>query len=93
MTLRDGYAVPPGEPGLGIEWDFAAIERRAVARAASSSSFNVSRCFIWAAVLTDDASRRLLSSVSSEQGRPGAVHEEHAEVGVVLARGGGLHFA
>ena len=33
MTLRDGYAVPPGEPGLGIEWDFAAIERRAVARA------------------------------------------------------------
>jgi len=33
MTLRDGCAVPPGEPGLGIEWDFAAIERRAVARA------------------------------------------------------------
>jgi len=33
MTMRDGCAVPPGEPGLGIEWDFAAIERRAVARA------------------------------------------------------------
>jgi len=33
MTMRDGYAVPPDEPGLGIEWDFAAIERRAVARA------------------------------------------------------------
>ncbi|MEO8485321.1 MAG: mandelate racemase/muconate lactonizing enzyme family protein [Betaproteobacteria bacterium] len=32
MTLRDGYAVPPDEPGLGIEWDFAAIEKRAVAR-------------------------------------------------------------
>ena len=33
MMLRDGYAIPPDEPGLGIEWDFAAIERRAVARA------------------------------------------------------------
>jgi len=33
MTMRDGYAVPPDEPGLGIDWDFAAIERRAVARA------------------------------------------------------------
>jgi L-alanine-DL-glutamate epimerase-like enolase superfamily enzyme len=33
MTLRDGCAVPPGEPGLGIDWDFAAIGRRAVARA------------------------------------------------------------
>ena len=33
MTLRDGYAVPPEQPGLGIDWDFAAIERRAVARA------------------------------------------------------------
>jgi hypothetical protein len=25
--------VAPAMPGLGIEWDFAAIERRAVARA------------------------------------------------------------
>jgi L-alanine-DL-glutamate epimerase-like enolase superfamily enzyme len=33
MTVRDGHAVPPDTPGLGIEWDFAAIERRAVARA------------------------------------------------------------
>jgi L-alanine-DL-glutamate epimerase-like enolase superfamily enzyme len=33
MALRDGYAIPPDEPGLGIDWDFAAIERRAVARA------------------------------------------------------------
>ena len=33
MAMRDGYAIPPDEPGLGIAWDFAAIERRAVARA------------------------------------------------------------
>ena len=33
LTLRDGHAVPPAAPGLGIDWDFAAIERRAVARA------------------------------------------------------------
>jgi len=33
MTMQDGYAVPPQAPGLGIEWDFAAIERAAVARA------------------------------------------------------------
>ena len=33
MTLRDGYAIPPDEPGLGRAWDIAAIERRAVARA------------------------------------------------------------
>jgi L-alanine-DL-glutamate epimerase and related enzymes of enolase superfamily len=32
MTLQDGFAVPPGAPGLGIEWDFTAIERAAVAR-------------------------------------------------------------
>ncbi|MQT11774.1 mandelate racemase/muconate lactonizing enzyme family protein [Segnochrobactrum spirostomi] len=30
MTIRDGYAVPSAEPGLGISWDFAAIERQAV---------------------------------------------------------------
>ena len=33
MTIDDGYAVPPSAPGLGIEWDVAAIERAAVARA------------------------------------------------------------
>jgi L-alanine-DL-glutamate epimerase-like enolase superfamily enzyme len=36
MTLRDGYAIPPDEPGLGIDWDFAAIDRHAVARATVS---------------------------------------------------------
>ena len=34
MIMRDGYAVPPTAPGLGIDWDFAAVERLAVARAA-----------------------------------------------------------
>jgi L-alanine-DL-glutamate epimerase-like enolase superfamily enzyme len=33
MTIDDGYAVPPSSPGLGIDWDFAAVERVAVARA------------------------------------------------------------
>ena len=33
MTIENGYAVPPGSTGLGIDWDFAAIEKRAVARA------------------------------------------------------------
>jgi L-alanine-DL-glutamate epimerase-like enolase superfamily enzyme len=33
MTMHDGYAIPPAEPGLGIGWDFAAIDRLAVARA------------------------------------------------------------
>ena len=33
MAMRDGYAIPPGAPGLGIDWDFAAIDRLAVARA------------------------------------------------------------
>ena len=34
MAIRDGYAIPPSTPGLGIDWDFAAIDRLAVARAA-----------------------------------------------------------
>ncbi len=34
LAIADGYAVAPSAPGLGIDWDFAAIERRAVARAA-----------------------------------------------------------
>jgi L-alanine-DL-glutamate epimerase-like enolase superfamily enzyme len=33
MSMQDGYALPPQAPGLGIEWDFDAIERAAVARA------------------------------------------------------------
>jgi L-alanine-DL-glutamate epimerase-like enolase superfamily enzyme len=33
MAMRDGYAIPPNAPGLGIAWDFAAIDRLAVARA------------------------------------------------------------
>jgi len=34
MAMQDGHALPPSSPGLGIEWDLAAIERAAVARAA-----------------------------------------------------------
>ena len=33
MEMRDGYAIPPAAPGLGIAWDEAAIDRLAVARA------------------------------------------------------------
>jgi L-alanine-DL-glutamate epimerase-like enolase superfamily enzyme len=33
LTVQDGYAIPPEAPGLGIDWDFPAIERQAVARA------------------------------------------------------------
>jgi L-alanine-DL-glutamate epimerase-like enolase superfamily enzyme len=33
LAMRDGYAIPPATPGLGIDWDFAAIDRAAVARA------------------------------------------------------------
>ena len=33
MTIENGYAVPPASAGLGIDWDFAAIDERAVARA------------------------------------------------------------
>jgi L-alanine-DL-glutamate epimerase-like enolase superfamily enzyme len=32
MAMADGFAIAPATPGLGIEWDFAAIERLAVAR-------------------------------------------------------------
>jgi L-alanine-DL-glutamate epimerase-like enolase superfamily enzyme len=34
MKVDDGYAIPPTAPGLGIDWDFAAIERQAVTRTA-----------------------------------------------------------
>jgi L-alanine-DL-glutamate epimerase-like enolase superfamily enzyme len=30
MTIRDGHAVPSSAPGLGIAWDFEAIDRMAV---------------------------------------------------------------
>jgi len=33
MAVRDGHALAPSMPGLGIEWDMAAIDRLAVARA------------------------------------------------------------
>jgi L-alanine-DL-glutamate epimerase-like enolase superfamily enzyme len=33
LAIANGCAVAPSAPGLGIEWDFAAIESRAVARA------------------------------------------------------------
>ena len=33
MQVRDGHALAPSAPGLGIEWDTDAIERLAVARA------------------------------------------------------------
>lgn len=33
MAMRDGYALPPQTAGLGIDWDFAAIDKLAVARA------------------------------------------------------------
>ena len=33
MTVRDGMALAPESAGLGIDWDFAAIDRLAVARA------------------------------------------------------------
>ena len=31
MTMAEGFAIPPDAPGLGIDWDFRAIERSAVA--------------------------------------------------------------
>ena len=33
LALDAGHAVPPAAPGLGIEWDWPALEARAVARA------------------------------------------------------------
>ena len=33
LAIADGHALAPSAPGLGIDWDFPAIERRAVARA------------------------------------------------------------
>jgi L-alanine-DL-glutamate epimerase-like enolase superfamily enzyme len=36
MTIEDGYAVAPSSPGLGLDWDWQAIDRNAVARTAIS---------------------------------------------------------
>jgi L-alanine-DL-glutamate epimerase-like enolase superfamily enzyme len=33
LAMAEGYALAPASPGLGIDWDFAAIERLAGARA------------------------------------------------------------
>jgi L-alanine-DL-glutamate epimerase-like enolase superfamily enzyme len=33
LVVEQGFAIAPSAPGLGIEWDRAAIDRRAVARA------------------------------------------------------------
>jgi L-alanine-DL-glutamate epimerase-like enolase superfamily enzyme len=33
LAIADGHAVAPSAPGLGIDWNFAAIDARAVARA------------------------------------------------------------
>jgi len=33
MSMAEGYAIPPDTAGLGIDWDFRAIERLAVASA------------------------------------------------------------
>lgn len=33
MAMADGFAIAPEAPGLGIDWDFAAIEQLAVSRA------------------------------------------------------------
>jgi L-alanine-DL-glutamate epimerase-like enolase superfamily enzyme len=32
MVIEQGRAIPPQTPGLGIDWDWAAIEKRAVYR-------------------------------------------------------------
>jgi L-alanine-DL-glutamate epimerase-like enolase superfamily enzyme len=36
MAMGEGYAIPPSSPGLGLDWDWQAIDRHAVARAAIS---------------------------------------------------------
>jgi len=38
MRIEGGYAIPSGEPGLGIAWDFEAISRMAVEGSAVSMS-------------------------------------------------------
>src|SRR5213078_235698 len=36
LAMDDGYALPPSNPGLGIEWDHAAIDRAAISKATVS---------------------------------------------------------
>jgi L-alanine-DL-glutamate epimerase-like enolase superfamily enzyme len=37
MAMADGFAVPPDAPGLGIDWDLAAIDRLATSRVGVSA--------------------------------------------------------
>ena len=32
MQMVDGYAIPANEPGIGIDWDWSELERRAIAQ-------------------------------------------------------------
>jgi L-alanine-DL-glutamate epimerase-like enolase superfamily enzyme len=41
LAIADGHALCPSGPGLGIDWDFPAIDRRAV-RARSVTRMNAS---------------------------------------------------
>jgi L-alanine-DL-glutamate epimerase-like enolase superfamily enzyme len=43
MAMAEGYALAPDVPGLGIGWDFRAIERLAVARATVTDSRDAKR--------------------------------------------------
>ena len=36
LTIKDGYAIPSSDPGLGIAWDFKAIAQAAIAGSAFS---------------------------------------------------------
>jgi hypothetical protein len=38
LVIDAGHALPPAGPGLGIDWDWAALEARAVARACVSAT-------------------------------------------------------
>jgi L-alanine-DL-glutamate epimerase-like enolase superfamily enzyme len=31
LRIHDGQAMPPAEPGLGIEWDWSSIAQRSIA--------------------------------------------------------------
>lgn len=43
MAMAEGYAIPPDTAGLGIDWDFRAIERLAAARATVTNSRDAQR--------------------------------------------------
>ncbi len=61
MTIEEGYALPSETPGLGIAWDWAAIERQRVPEADHASSSIDSprrpRCAAWACVSASRPSR------------------------------------